>query len=108
MGMLSSEPEPKLPNNYSSALSQLHSLERRLQREPNLKNLLQKSIDTEVQKGFVKILDESEVKGIFEKEWYFRTPSSPKPKQAWQSETCLQCCIKVQRGMPKRQATSRA
>ena len=68
VGMLWSEPEPNLPNNYSSALGQLYSLERRFQRDPNLKNLYQQSIDTDVEKGFVKILDESEVKGTFGKE----------------------------------------
>ena len=70
VGMLWSEPEPNLLNNYSSALCQLYSLERRFQRDPNLKNLYQQSIDTDVEKGFVKILDESEVKGNFGKEWY--------------------------------------
>ena len=70
VGMLWSEPEPNLPNNYSSALGQLYSLERRFQRDPNLKNLYQQSIDTDVEKGFVKILDESEMKGTFGKEWY--------------------------------------
>ena len=38
----------------------------------------------------------------------FATPSRAKPEPAWQSETCLQCCIRIQRGMPKWQATSRA
>ena len=33
VGMLWSEPEPNLPNNYSSALGQLYSLERRFQRD---------------------------------------------------------------------------
>ena len=70
VGMLWSEPEPNLPNNYSSALDQLYSLGRRLERDPNLKILYQQSIDTDVEKGFVKILDESEVKGTFGKEWY--------------------------------------
>ena len=70
VGMLWSEPEPNLPNNYSSALGQLYSLERRFQKDPNLKNLYQQSIDTDVEKRFVKILDESEVKGTFGKEWY--------------------------------------
>ena len=70
VGMLWSEPEPNLSNNYSSALGQLYSLERRFQRDPNLKNLYQKSINTDVEKGFVKILDEPEVKGTFGKEWY--------------------------------------
>ena len=37
VGMLWSEPEQNLPNNYGSALCQLHSLERRFQRDPNLK-----------------------------------------------------------------------
>ena len=70
VGMLWSEPEPHLPNNYSSAVGQLYSLERRFQGDPNLKSLYQQSIDTDVEKRLVKILDESEVKGTFGKEWY--------------------------------------
>ena len=70
VGMLWSEPEPNLPNNYSSAPGQLYSLERRFHRDPNLKSLYQQSIDKDVKKGFGKILDESEVKGTFGKEWY--------------------------------------
>ena len=70
VGILWSEPEPNLPNNYSSALGQLYSLDRRFQWEPNLKSLHQQSIETDVEKGFVKILDESKVKGTFGKEWY--------------------------------------
>ena len=35
-------------------------------------------------------------------EWMvFAPPHSTKPEQAWQSKTCLQCCLKVQRSMPK-------
>ena len=70
VGMLWSEPEPNLPNNYGSALGQLYSLERRIQRDPNLKELYQQSIDTDVEKGFVKILGKSEVKGSSGKEWF--------------------------------------
>ena len=55
VGMLWSEPEPNLPNNYSSAFGQLYALERRFQMEPN------------VEKEFVMIVDESEVKSTFEK-----------------------------------------
>ena len=69
VGMLWSETEPNLPNNSSSALGQLHAL-RRFQRDPNLKSLYQQSIDADVEKGFVKILNESEIKGTFGKEWY--------------------------------------
>ena len=68
--MLWSELEPNLPNNYGSAIGQLYSLERRFQRDPNLKDLYQQSIDTDVEKGFVKILGKSEVKGTFGNEWY--------------------------------------
>ena len=70
VGMVWSEPEPNLPSNYSSALGQINSLERRFKRDPNLKSLYQKSIDTDVEKGFVKILNESEVKGTSGKKWY--------------------------------------
>ena len=36
VGMLWSEPEPNLTNSHSSALTQLYSLERRVQRDPKL------------------------------------------------------------------------
>ena len=58
VGMLWSEPEPNLPDNYSSNLGQLYSLERRFQRDPNLKSLYQQSIDKNVKKGSVEILEE--------------------------------------------------
>ena len=70
VGMLSSEPEPISQNNYGSAIGQLYSLERRFQRDPNLKDLYQQSIDTDLEKLFVKILGKSEIKGTFGKEWY--------------------------------------
>ena len=67
--MLWSEPELNLPNNYSSALDQLYSLERIFRKDPNLKSLYQQPIDTDVEKGSAKTLNESEVKCIFGKEW---------------------------------------
>ena len=70
VGVLWSEPDPKLPVNYSAALGQLYSLERRFQRDLELKVMYQQTIDTDVEKGFVKILNESEVKGTPGKEWY--------------------------------------
>ena len=69
-GMLWSEPEPNPPNNYGSTLGQLHSLEQRFQRDPKLKEVYQQSIDTDAEKGFVKVLGKSEVKSTFGKEWY--------------------------------------
>ena len=70
LGMLWSEQELNLPNNYSSALGQLYSLEQRFQSYPDLKNLYQQSVDTNVEKALVKILVESKLKGTFGKEWY--------------------------------------
>ena len=70
LGMMWDEPEPNLPNNYSSVLGQLHSLVQRFQGDPSLKSLYQQAIDTDVEKGFVKILNESEVRGTFGKVWY--------------------------------------
>ena len=105
-GLLRSEPEPSLPNNYSSALGQLHSLERRFQRDPNLKTLYQQSIDKDV--GIHKDIGRVRSERHFQERMLFATPSRAKTKQACQSETCLQCGIKVQRGMPKGKATSRA
>ena len=72
VGMLWSEPEPNLPNNYGSALGQLYSLERRFQRDPKLKQLYQQSNDTDVKTGFAKILGKSEVKCTFGKKWYLQ------------------------------------
>ena len=36
VGMLWTQPEPNLPNNYGSALCQIYSLERRLQKDPQI------------------------------------------------------------------------
>ena len=68
VGTLWSEPEPNLPNNYGSALGEVYSLERRFRRDPKFKKLYQRSIDTDVEKGFLKILGKSEVKDTFGKE----------------------------------------
>ena len=58
-----SEPEPNLPNNYNSALSQLYSTEQRFQRDQNLKSLSQQSRDTDLEREFTEVLGASEVKG---------------------------------------------
>ena len=63
-----SDSEPNLPNNFSSALGQLPLTGAKIQKGPKLKSSYQQSIHTDVETGFVKILDESEVKGTFGKE----------------------------------------
>ena len=48
VGMLWSDPELNLPNNYGSALGRLYSLGRRLQKNLNLKEIYQQSNDADV------------------------------------------------------------
>ena len=50
--------EPHLPNDYSSAFSQKKSPERRLEKDPQLRKHHQESIEIDVEKGIVRILDE--------------------------------------------------
>ena len=50
-----------LPKIYTSAVSQLKSLERRLEKDAKLRQRYQETIDVDVQKGFVRVLDETEL-----------------------------------------------
>ena len=71
VGMLWREPDANLPNNYSS-LSPGSALltGAKIPKGIQMKSLYQQSIDTDVEKRFLKILNESEAKGTFGKEWY--------------------------------------
>ena len=51
------------------------------QKDPNLKEIYQQSIDTDVEKGFVKIPNKSDVRGTFGKEWYLPHQSLLKPNK---------------------------
>ena len=66
VGAICSKPVPNLPNDYSSALGQLSSLEQRFLWDANLKSLYQQSKETDVEKGFAKILDESVLNGTIQ------------------------------------------
>ena len=69
VGLLWRNAKPHLPNNYSSAVSQLKSLERRLEKDENLKQRYKETKD--VQKGFVRILDEAELENTkSDLRWY--------------------------------------
>ena len=61
VGLLWKNAKPHLPINYSSAVSQLKSLEHRLEKDANLKQRYKKTSHVDVQKGFVRILDEQEL-----------------------------------------------
>ena len=51
VGLLWREDEVKLPNNFYSAMGQLKSLERRLQKDETLNKRYQETIDTDVNAG---------------------------------------------------------
>ena len=61
VGLLWKRRDPFLPNNYSSALSQMKSLEYRLEKKPGRKKLYQDSIKVDVGKEFVRILKQEEL-----------------------------------------------
>ena len=67
VGLLWREEEVKLPNNFYSAVGQLNSLERLLQKDGTLKKRYQESIDTDVDAGYVQ----AELNEIKDKlQWY--------------------------------------
>ena len=59
VGMLWTETESGLPNNFFSALVQLKSLERRLDKDPQLQQLYAKAIHHDLEKGFIVKVDNS-------------------------------------------------
>ena len=71
VGLLWKKSKPQLPNNYSSAVSQLKCLERRLEKDANLKQRYRETIDVDVQKGFVRVLGEAELENTkSDLQWY--------------------------------------
>ena len=71
VGLLWKNAKPQLPNNYKSAVSQLKSLERRLEKDENLKQRYKETFVVDVQKGFVRILDEAELENTKrDLQWY--------------------------------------
>lgn len=60
-GILWRDPEVVLPNNRKAAEAQLHALERRLDRDPQLKEAYQASITNDVEKGYIRKLNKHEV-----------------------------------------------
>ena len=61
VGLLWRDDEVKLPNNFYSAMGQLKSLERRLQKDETLKKRYQENIDTDVSAGYVRKVDQVEL-----------------------------------------------
>ena len=61
VGLLRREEEVKLPNNFYSAMAQLKSLERSLQKDDLLRKRYQESIDTDVNAGYVRRVEKFEL-----------------------------------------------
>ena len=71
VGMLWADEESTLPNNYFSALVQLKSLERRLGKNPQLKESYSKTTREDFEKGYIVRVDKSECfRTDNRREWY--------------------------------------
>ena len=64
------EQEPSLPNNYEMAKKRLQSLEKKLESCPEVRERYAKSIQNDIEKGYVKKLSEEEVQCNSKVTWY--------------------------------------
>ena len=69
--MLWNDKESTLPNNYFSSLAQLKSLERRLDKDPSLREKYAETIREDIQKGYVITVKAHDPKSRADREWCF-------------------------------------
>ena len=69
-GLLWREEEPSLPNNYEMAKRRLQSLEKKFESCPEIRKRYAKSIQDDIEKGYVKKLSEEEVQCDSKVTWY--------------------------------------
>ena len=70
VGMLWAEDHSQLPNNYYSALAQLKSLGKRLDKDTNLRALYAKNIQEDFDKGYVIKVNTHDCTNRSAREWY--------------------------------------
>ena len=70
-GLLWREEEPSLPNNYEMARRRLQSLKKKFESCPEIRERYAKSIQGDIEKGYVKKLSEEEVQCDSKVTWYF-------------------------------------
>ena len=70
VGMPWAEDHSQLPNNYYSALAQLKSLEKRLDKDTNLRALYAKNIQEDFDKGYVIKVNTHDCTNRSAREWY--------------------------------------
>ena len=68
--MLWNDKESTLPNNYFSSLAQLNSLEKRLDKDPSLREKYAETIREDIQKGYVITVKAHNLKSRADREWY--------------------------------------
>ena len=68
--VLSNDKESTLPNNYFSSIAQLKSLERRLDKDPSLREKQAETIREDIQKGYVITVKAHDPKSGADREWY--------------------------------------
>ena len=64
VGLLWKNSKPHMPKNYGSSFIQMKSLEHRPEEDPQLKKRFQKTIDADVERGFVRMLDDVELETL--------------------------------------------
>jgi len=69
-GLLWREEDPSLPNNYDMAVRRLESLEKRFKNDPEIKERYTKSIQDDIEKGYVRKLSEEDVCTDSKVPWY--------------------------------------
>ena len=69
-GLLWREEDPHLPNNFNMAKQRLKSLEKKFENNPEIRERYAQSIQDDVQKGYVKKLNEAELQSESKKTWY--------------------------------------
>lgn len=69
-GLLWREENPSLPNNYDMAKRRLQSLEKKFANNPEIKERYAKSIEDDIEKGYVKKLSKDEVQCDSSVVWY--------------------------------------
>ena len=69
-GLLWKSPDVRLTGNVSSALSRLHSTERKLDRDPKLAEAYCATMDDYISKGYAKRLTSEELESEHARQWY--------------------------------------
>ena len=71
VGLLWREEEVKLPNKFYSAMGQLKSLERRLQKDDTLGECYQEAMDNDIKTGYVRKVQQTELNKTRDRlQWY--------------------------------------